>query len=91
MSDILDEFLKTVCSSDQEKRLEYIKSIDDYLTNPNNNQDTNLNTYQLLKFCEATLLFLKSEKAKEDIDGLITIQLFIQSATDAIKTYLTES
>lgn len=83
---ILNEFMSTLCTNDSHELFKHYSNLEDYLKSVNKN----LNCIDLIKFCEATLLFVKSDRAKHEIQGLIVIQLFIQRLADAMNIHLVE-
>ncbi len=84
---LLDRFMYEVFSDNPQNRLEYYSKLNNYLINQ---KKSNLKCYDLIKFFEATLMFLQSDKASEDIDGLIIVQIFIERMTHYMQFHLTE-
>jgi hypothetical protein len=85
---LLDDFMSVICSNDKHELNEINKNVEEYVKNGAN---TDLNCIDLIKLCEATLLFVKSERADSEIQALIIIQLFIQRLADSMNVHSFQS
>lgn len=85
---VLEPFLNAICENNNGLSMDLYNKLNSYLINSATSQ---LNSLDLLKFFDATCLFLKSTRASESADCLILIQLFIQNITELLQTYLDDS
>jgi hypothetical protein len=85
---LLDEYMSIICSNDKHELNEINRNVDNYIKN---DASTNLNCIDLIKLCEATLLFVKSERADKEIQALIIIQLFLQRLADSMHVHSFQS
>ncbi len=85
---LLDEYMNMICSNDIHELNQIHRNIDKYIKNGAN---SNLNCIDLIKLCEATLLFVKSERADSEIQALIIIQLFLQRLADSMNLHSSQS
>ena len=85
-SNILEPFLNMACSNDNKMCLELYSKLNGYLENK---KPSNLDCLDLVKFFDATCLFLQSDSVQSD--SLILIQLFIQSLSELLQKYLDNS
>ena len=83
----LDDFMESVCSKDTNVRLDVFARLEDYLKNEN----SDLGCMDIIKFCEASLLWVNSSNFKISINGLIIIQLLVQRLTEQLRNHSTES
>ena len=83
----LDDFMENVCSKDTNIRLDVFARLEDYLKNEN----SDLVCMDIIKFCEAILLWVNSSNFKVSINGLTIIQLLIQRLTEQLRNHSTES
>ncbi len=83
----LDDFMENVCSKDTNIRLDVFARLEDYLKNEN----SDLGCMDIIKFCEAILLWVNSSNFKISINGLTIIQLLIQRLTEQLRNHSTES
>lgn len=56
-----------------------------------NQKPTELNSVDLIKFCEETLEFVNSQNATQDLDALIVIKIFAKNLIDSIQMHINES
>ena len=82
---VLATFLE--CNDEQE-RLNYYAKLDKYI---NNYPESCFEYIDLIKFCEATLLFVQSKEAQMDSDGLVVIFAFIQRLTLHLNSHFEKS
>ena len=83
----LDDFTESVCSKDTNIRLDVFARLEDYHKNDN----TDLGCQDIMKFCDAILLWVNSSNFKISINGLTIIQLLIQRLTEQLRNHSTES
>ena len=83
----LDHFMESVCSKDTNIRLDVFARLEEHLKNEN----SDLGCIDIIKFCEAILLWVNSSNFKISINGLIIIQLLVQRLTEQLRNHSTES
>jgi hypothetical protein len=86
-NNLLDNYMFKLCS-DQRECFDYCTKLKDYL---NSQSDYNFNGNDIIKLCEILLLFVKSDQARNEIDSLIVIMVFIQRLTYLLKDHLEKS
>ena len=83
----LDDFMQSVCSKDTNVRLQVFADLEDYLQN----EHSNLKCIDLIKFCDAVLLWIGSSNFKVAINGLRIVHLLIERLPDKLHTHAIES
>jgi hypothetical protein len=88
---MLEDFFKLINPGEVELnfRLDLYSKLEEYLKTPKN--ESILKCADLIKFSEATLMFAKSPAAKQELDGLIVLQIFNKHLTESMQDHLVES
>jgi hypothetical protein len=84
----IESLMISLFSPNQNTRFEYQSKIDAYLREQNL---ANFNGLDLAKFFEATLLFINSDIAANNVHGLIIIQVYLKQLVDSIHPHLDRS
>jgi hypothetical protein len=87
-NNVLEPFLNVICAHNNALSMDLYNKLNTYLFNSASSQ---LNSLDLVKFFDATCLYLKSTKASQSADCLILIQLFIQNMIELLEPYIDES
>ena len=83
----LDDFMQGVCSKDTTVRLNISKDLEEYLQE----KYSNLKCTDLIKLCDALLLWVGSSNTKVAINGMVIVHLLIERLPEKLSTHAIES
>jgi hypothetical protein len=86
----LTNFMYNQCSYNYEEYAQCYTKLECYLKD-NGKFSSDFGINDIIKFCQATLLFCKSNQAKYQLDNLIAVHFMCQDMTDFMLAHFDES
>jgi hypothetical protein len=87
---VLKHFMYNQCSYNYDEYSQCYTKLDDYLKE-NGKISSEFGVNDIMKFCQATLLFSRSSQAKFELDSLMAVHFLCQDMTDLMLFHFDES